>query len=453
MSTALGLLACGLCLLQALADNRAARRSGCHFVAMAALALALVNLALLALEPGRGIDQLFFTFSDERAAIHMAPATSICLAIAASALLVRRRRAVFLNGELYGLLTGIGLFITLLALTGYVFDSQALFEILAFSAMALHTAAAFFLLFLALLLSRPAWGWMSILVGPGPGSAMLRRTLPFAVLGPFVFCWLALVAVEGGFINANFRLSIMAITGAGCLVILLLWTAWRENADAKLLLKSNDELRRALSDREILLREVYHRVKNNLQFIDAMLALEAMDGDDSSLEERLSGIRTRVHALSLVHQHLIGARDLATVNLRGFLEDLCSYQARGAGLDARGVRIETAISSVPLHLERAIPIGLVITELVSNAAKHAFPDGRAGVISIVAEREGEDLLRLSVSDDGVGRSGAQGGQNDGGREGVGGMILRSLASQLGAEIQTTSKDGFGVILTIPLASD
>ncbi|MEO3428803.1 sensor histidine kinase [Pelagibius sp. CAU 1746] len=451
VSTAFGLMACGLCVIQTTAWSRTSQRPGCRVLALTALGVALANLVLLAAQPDRGIDQLVFEFSDDRAAIHMSPATSVCLALSAGALLIRRRRGVYLNGDLFGLLVGIGLFVTLLALTGYAFDSQALFEVLAFSSMALHTAAAFFLLFLALLLSRPTWGWMRILVGPGPGSAMLRRTLPFAAIGPFVFCGLALIAVEGGFINANFRLSVMAITAAGSIVALLLWAALRENADARVLLKSNEELRRALSDRDILLKEVYHRVKNNLQFIDAMLALEAAGGGTGSVEERLAGIRARVHALSLVHQHLIGSRDLATVDLRSFLEDLCRHQARGAGLDSRGLRIETDIASVPLHLECAVPIGLMVVELVSNAAKHAFPDGRAGVISVAAHPQEKDVLRLSVGDNGVGRPEASRVRGAGGRESVGDMIVRSLVAQLDAELETTGADGHEVVMTIPLA--
>jgi len=454
ISTAAGLLACALAvLLDALRPHDFDRRWQLILASGAGL-LGLVNLALLAQEPGHGIDQLLFSFTGQRAAHYMSPATAICLVLAGGSLLVSRRRGAFLNGDLHALLAATGLFITVLALTGYAFDSAALFEVLVFSAMALHTAIGFFLIFLALLMSRPAWGWMSILVGPGPGSDMLRRTLPFAVLCPFLLSWLTLVAVEKGIFNANFRLSILAISSACGLVALLSWTALRENADARDLIKKNSELRRALSDRDILLKEVYHRVKNNLQFIDAMLALESAGKSDPALNKRLSAIRMRVHAMSLVHQHLVGSQDLATVDLSSFLQEICLNQAQGAALDARGIRLETDIESIPLHLERAVPIGLIVAELLSNAVKHGFPDNRPGCIAVTARRRGADKFELVVSDDGVGRAKESVGDDPGAARqengSVGRMIVRSLAAQLRAEVEARDEGGFSTKMTVPL---
>jgi two-component sensor histidine kinase len=401
-TTAFGLLGCAFCLLLDVTLPRPSNRT-LQAVLMAALVgVATVNLVLLAVQPGRGLDYFLFGFADARADIYMSPATSICLILAAASLLEPRRRGSLLNGDLFGLLVGAGLVVSVLALTGYAFNSDALHEVLAFAAMSLHTAISFFLVFVALLLSRPTWGWMRVIVGPGPGGAILRRTLPLVIVGPFVFSWFTLVAVDAGLINADFRLSILAIAAAACLAILLFWSALRANAAAKDLLASNHRLRQALSDRDILLKEVYHRVKNNLQFIDAMLALENSDGAEAGLAMRLSAIRARVHALGLVHQHLIGSPDLATLNLQAFLEELCANQAKGAGFDARSLRIESRIVPLEIHLDRAIPIGLVVTELLSNAAKHAFPEGRPGVIQVVAERVGENVLLLTVSDNGIG---------------------------------------------------
>jgi two-component sensor histidine kinase len=186
-----------------------------------------------------------------------------------------------------------------------------------------------------------------------------------------------------------------------------------------------------------------------------MLALECSDGTEAMLAMRLSEIRARVHALGLVHQHLVGSPDLATLNLQAFLDELCAHQAKGAGLDARSVRIESHIVPLEIHLDRAIPIGLVVTELLSNAAKHAFPEGRPGVIQVVAERVGENVLLLTVSDNGIGR-GSSAERPDGRSPGagrpvqVGGMIVRSLAAQLGAAMKVDDREGRRVELTIPL---
>jgi two-component sensor histidine kinase len=445
ISTAVGLFGCSLCVLHEAIRPQARQAAYRTILGFAFLGLAVSDLALVAAVPGRGVDQILFGFADERAGIYMAPATAICLALAASCLLIPRRRADFFNGDLFALLAAAGLVITVLALTGFVFDSRALHEVFVFSAMALHTAIGFFILFLALLLLRPTWGWMRVIVGPGPGSAMLRRTLPYVVLGPFLFCGLTLLAVDAGMFNVNFRLSVLALSGTSCLIVLLFWSALRENADAKDLLKTNQRLRVALDEREILLQEVYHRVKNNLQFIDAMLALETGGLGDSAVASRLTSIRTRVHALAHVHELLVGSKDLATLNLRDFLESLCANQANGNGFDGRGIRIETQIDSVLVDLDIASPIGLMVTELISNASKHAFPDGRSGVIRVTVVPTGNHAIVLSVRDNGVGRGGSAESE-----ERVGSMILRSLAAQLGAEMKVIDSDGLQVDLTIPL---
>jgi two-component sensor histidine kinase len=447
VSTAIGLLGCAACIFSNTVLPRSRSSIYQTVIALFFLVSATINLGLLAVVPGRGLDQVLFGFTGEAASIYMSPATAICLALAAGSLLIPRRRGYILNGDLFGLFVATGLVITVLALTGYFFDSLAVQEVFLFSAMALHTAIGFFVVFLVLLLSRPTWGWMRVIVGQGAGSVMLRRTLPYVIIGPIAFCWLTLIAVDAGVFNANFRLSVLAIATASCLTILLFWNATRENADANIVQKSNRQLRSALADRDILLKEVYHRVKNNLQFIDAMLALEIHDGGNTALVERLSGIRARVHAMALVHQHLIGARDLTNLNLRDFVEELCANQANGAGFNARDIRVEARIVPILIDLDCAIPIGLIVTELLSNAAKHAFPSGRSGVISVVAEQIGNHSIQLSVGDDGVGRTRQI--ENSGQ---VGSMIVRSLAAQLGAKMDVVDGNGFRIDLIIPLKS-
>jgi two-component sensor histidine kinase len=429
------------------------RRVFRRLIAVGLLAVAAVDIALLVGEPGRGLDDILFGFSGHRGEIYMSPATAVCLALSAACLLLPARRTRVLGVEPHGLLTAAGLVITVFALTGYVFDSASLQQVFVFAALSPQTALLYWLVFLALALSRPALGWMPRVIGRGPGSATLRRTLPFVAMGPFLLSWLTLAAVVAGLFNANFRLSVLAIAGAGGLVALLAWSAGRENAEARRVERTSEALRRALSDRDILLREVYHRVKNNLQFIDAMLALEA-DGiakDFSDAPRRLSEIRRRVHALSFVHQQLVGARDLATLNLGNFLRELCANLAWGVGLDEQDVFLHVDIPPVQVDLDRAVPIGLVVTELLSNAAKHAFPGEtggsaeREGGIVVQAQLDEGDVLILHFSDNGVGKGepATAGGK-------VGSLIVESLVTQLSAEMTVTEGAGRHIELKIPL---
>lgn len=436
ISTSFGLFACGVCLLIEGWRGRASADKLVPIVAAAVLALALVNLALVAAQPGRGVDQILFSFPEETARIYMSPATAISLALAAACLLIPRTATSRLAGDLFSGMAGLGLFIAALSLTGYAFDSSALHGVFVFSVMALNTAVVFFVLFLALLFSRPDWGFMKVFTGPGLGSSTLRRLLPFFLLGPFIFCWLTLQAVKGELFDADFRLSVLAIVATVSLIAIAFWSALRENAASADLMESNDRLQRALSDQNILLKEVYHRVKNNLQFIDAMLALESNDLSGAAMPQRLADIRQRLHALARVHQQLVDSADLATLDLRGFLEELCDNMAKGVGVDSRGVEVRTDVAPVRVHLEQAIPIGLIVTELLSNAFKHAFPAGRRGAILVTLQDLGENGSLLSVSDDGVGRA-AEGDR----AASVGSMIVRSLAAQLNAEMEARSDDG------------
>ena len=445
ISAAAGVLVCAALLLRRLVPSASARRRYNPLPAAALLAVALADLALLAVDPQKGLDRVLFDFTDVRSDIYMSPATAVCLALGALCLMlpVARRR---IWGDLFGLLAATGIAVTVFAMTGYLFDSAALRDVFVFSAMSPQTAVGFLLIFLALACSEPALGWMRILVGPRPGSATLRRTLPFVIIGPFLLCWLALVAVDRGIFNANFRLSVVAIAGAVGLIVLLFWSAQRENANARELMRSNKRLQNALAERDILLTEVYHRVKNNLQFFDAMLALEAnaLADDASAAQERLAVIRQRVHALSLVHQQLIAAQDLATLDLKPFLEDLCGNLAQSAALDTRRIHVQTRVASLPINLERAVPIGLVVTELFLNAVKHAFPEGCGGTIVIEAAEDTTGTLRLQVGDDGVGRSGAPAAQGN-----VGSLIVSSLVTQLKARMTVEEQNGLRVTIQVP----
>jgi len=443
ISTSLGFVFCGGALL---AEKHSAIRGGQALqtaLAGTALAFALINLLLLALG-FPGVDQLLFSFPDARSESYMSPSASICLLLAAACLLLSRHGERSLSRELFACLAGTGLFIAGLSLVGHVFDSEALRSVLFFGAMGFNTTFGYLLLFPALLLSRPDWGFMSIFTGPGLGSAMLRRTLPFALLGPPFFCWLSLIAVEAGLFEVNFRLSVLATTMSIMLIALFCWAALRENAAAGHLVESNERLRQALSDRDILLKEVYHRVKNNIQFIDAMLALEGKEFETRGLGRRLAEIRGRLQAMALVHQQLVASQDLASVNLATFLEELCDNMARGAGMDARGIAIRLDAAPLRIHLEQAVPLGLIVSELISNAIKYAFPEGQGGEIQVSAQALEDEGIRLLVSDNGVGRN-----PEEGSSEGIGRMIIHSLSSQLGATVREGNDAGFSVELVIP----
>jgi PAS domain S-box-containing protein len=161
-------------------------------------------------------------------------------------------------------------------------------------------------------------------------------------------------------------------------------------------------LQASVREKEILLQEVHHRVKNNLQVIASLLRLQASTIADPAFRERFRDSQNRVYAMALVHEQLYGARDLAHVDFVAYLRELTRSVLRSYTAQSAQVRLAFDIdAAVMLEIEKAIPLGLILTELVSNSLKHAFRDGRPGTITVGLHADA-DTQTLTVCDDGAG---------------------------------------------------
>ncbi|HWK43668.1 MAG TPA: histidine kinase dimerization/phosphoacceptor domain -containing protein [Stellaceae bacterium] len=186
-----------------------------------------------------------------------------------------------------------------------------------------------------------------------------------------------------------------------------------------------DERTAALAQRDLLLREVYHRVKNNLQIVDSLLMMQARQLEDPLAKRALLGMRGRIYALGLVHHQLMGSADLKTFDVAPFLNELSTNLLEGS---ANG-SVNLSVEAFPLDvgLDFAVPLGLVVTELVTNSLKHAFPEG-TGNISVVLRPGTDGQMVLTVSDDGRGQ--LSGAPSDRPKTGLGIGIVKSLVAQL-----------------------
>jgi len=160
-------------------------------------------------------------------------------------------------------------------------------------------------------------------------------------------------------------------------------------------------LRDSLRDKELLLREVHHRVKNNLQVITSLLRLQSDTVKDARFQTVLDDSRNRIRSMSLVHEKLYRSDDIEYLDFHEYVESLARGLI-GSFACADRVKLTLDIEGVHLSIDTAIPCGLVINELVSNALKYAFPDGRSGRIDVAVVHQGEGLYTMSVADDGVG---------------------------------------------------
>ena len=164
---------------------------------------------------------------------------------------------------------------------------------------------------------------------------------------------------------------------------------------------AEESLRASLAEKEILLKEIHHRVKNNMQIIHSLLNLQAAQVEDAAFLGMIRDSQRRIRSMALVHEQLYRSPDLSRIDFRDYLQALIAGLVKSSLVESR-VRVATEIGDVRLDIHTAIPCGLLVSELVSNAFKHAFPGGRAGEVAIRLARLPDGKLRLSVADDGVG---------------------------------------------------
>jgi two-component sensor histidine kinase/HAMP domain-containing protein len=167
-----------------------------------------------------------------------------------------------------------------------------------------------------------------------------------------------------------------------------------------------EELRGSVAHKDALLREVHHRVKNNLQVISSLLRLQAAGATSPHAARLFAESESRIHSMALIHEQLCRSGDHTRIDFRDYVEGLVRNVLASAGEAERPVRVAIDVDPVPLDLDVAIACGLILNELVSNALKYAFPDGRSGVIN-VSFRCTDGSATLVVADDGVGLSLAQ----------------------------------------------
>ncbi|MEA1964016.1 MAG: PAS domain S-box protein [Candidatus Aerophobetes bacterium] len=166
--------------------------------------------------------------------------------------------------------------------------------------------------------------------------------------------------------------------------------------------KAEEQLKASLKEKEILLKEIHHRVKNNLQIISSLLNLEAGYIKDGKELKRFEECQRRIGTMALIHEKLSESRDLAKVDFAEYTRSLVAGLYHSYELGPEVVKLKTSIGDVSLSIDEAIPCGLIINELVSNSLKHAFPQGRKGKICIELHQNTEGKITLIVDDDGVG---------------------------------------------------
>lgn len=209
-------------------------------------------------------------------------------------------------------------------------------------------------------------------------------------------------------------------------------------------ISAEERLLRSLQEKEILLKEVHHRVKNNMQVISSLLNLQSSSMKDAAAVSVFRESQNRVKSMSLVHEILYQSQDLASVNFSAYVKQLVNSLQRSFGAKSAGVTIAVKVGAVALDMDEAIPCGLIINELVSNALKYAFPRKRSGTVTITMKQLRSSRVRLTVSDDGAGMA-----KQTGPSVSLGLKLVRALTEQLHGTISIETASGTSVHIEFP----
>ena len=262
------------------------------------------------------------------------------------------------------------------------------------------------------------------------GDCLSFETLQFRKDGSEMF-----LEVNASIINYRGKLAILSIN--------------RDISERK---RSEQQIKNSLHEKEILLKEIHHRVKNNLQIVSSLLDLQADTLENSEVIKVFQDSKNRVHSMALVHENLYRFGDLARIDGIAYVNKLVDnlFDTYGDLAENIASEINIELSSFPVDMDTAIPLGLIITELTTNALKHAFPSYREGLIRVTLKSLSPGTVMLTVSDNGVGLPGEIDLQES---KTLGMQLVFLLSQQLKGTITFEKKNGTMVTITFPYTGE
>jgi PAS domain S-box-containing protein len=204
---------------------------------------------------------------------------------------------------------------------------------------------------------------------------------------------------------------------------------------------------KALAEKDLLLKEVHHRVKNNLQVICSLLAMQAANANDQKIENALADSHHRVHAMAMIHEMLYGSDTLGDIDFEGYARELLGGLLRSYQVNAGRIRPVFNIFPMKLSIDRSVPCGLIMNELISNSLKHAFPGNRDGEIRVSFAPHGAEHYQIVVEDTGVGLPEGFSVEHS---DSLGLRIVDILVKQLNGTCSFSSSNGMKFLMQFPM---
>ncbi len=241
---------------------------------------------------------------------------------------------------------------------------------------------------------------------------------------------------DGSSFPAEASISKVDIGGSRIYTVILRDVTQRRAADEK--------IRASLREKEVLLQEIHHRVKNNLQVVSSLLSLQSRGVLDEDTRQKFKESQNRVHSMALIHEQLYQSPSLSEINYPQYIRQLVAHLFRSYRVSSSRIDLKTRIEDLRLSVDAAVPCGLIINELVSNSLKYGFPNGRGGAICIELHRQPDGRANLTVADDGVGLPEEVGFWNT---QTLGLRLVGTLVKQLEGNIEVDRSEGTSIRVT------
>ena len=201
--------------------------------------------------------------------------------------------------------------------------------------------------------------------------------------------------------------------------------------------KAVESLKESLKEKEVLLKEIHHRVKNNLQIVSSLLNIQSSVIADKNVVKYLMNLQSRVMSMSLIHENIYQSENLSDVNIREYISMLKNNLLQSYLEEGKDIKISTEIDEISIDISRAIPLGLIVAELITNSLKHAFPTAKEGIVMVELKKIEKSII-LMVSDNGNGISKDLNIENFGT---LGLKLIRMLVEQLNAHMEIKLENG------------
>ena len=224
-------------------------------------------------------------------------------------------------------------------------------------------------------------------------------------------------------------------------ITLMKWELERKEKKRR---EAENFLKKSLEEKDVLLREVHHRVKNNMQIISSILRMQSRNIDDPKLKDVLQESQNRIHSMALIHENLYNNESLANIKFSNYIKSLSGNIARTYANQNANIRFNYQMDDAYLSIDTAIPCGLIINELISNSFKYAFIDSSNGIISIIFKELEKNKFQLIVSDNGIGISPKIDITKT---KSLGMKILHKLVQQIDGTLQSNFSNGTKFTIT------